>query len=625
VSGVVAVWRRDGRPVDRADVARMLERLAPRGPDGGGAWVDGPVALGHRLLRTTPEAAQDRQPLVAARGDLVLAADVRLDDRAGLAADLGFTGSDLDGVGDAELILRAWERWGLETPGRLLGDFALVVWDARRRMLACVRDPIGVRPLYYHRTDRLVAVASEVKALLALGDVPRGIDEVRLAAYLVPGLGDATATWYADIRRLPGGHRLVIGDRDERLEPYWALDPAREVRLGSDDEYAEAFRAVFTDAVRQRLRSSGPVGLALSGGLDSSSVVAVARSLRQAAGQPVLTTYSAVFPTIPACDERAYIDAVASGGGLVTRVLEADRLDPLGDFDRTPWHDDDTLHAPGYYMHWALYRMARAEGVRVFLEGTGGDLAVSHGTGALTDLARHGRWLALLRQAREVGRAFDRSTATVLRGVGAALLPRTARLARWRLRGRGRPWDPLVRADFARRIGLADRLWRREPTPTGDGARAAHWRALRSSALADTLESLDGGAASVGLEVRDPFLDRRVMELCLAFPADQKIRGGRTRVVLRHAIGPLLPPEVRERPGKAPLHRMLPRALAVFGREALEALMRDAARVLGPYVDLDVLHRRYRRYLARESRADMLTVWRIATLTLWLRRTRAAG
>jgi asparagine synthase (glutamine-hydrolysing) len=622
MSGVAAVWRRDGRPLDRADLDRMLERLVPRGPDGGGAWVDGAVGIGHRLLRGAPPPDREKLPLVAGAGDLVLTADVRLDNRQALIAELGLAGRDAEDIGDTELVLHAWTRWGLDAPAHLLGDFALVVWDGRRRRLVCARDPIGIRPLYYHRTDRLVAVASEAKALLALADVPRDIDEVRLAGHLVPGLGDASATWYAGIRRLPGGHRLIVGERDERLDAYWELDPTREVRLGSDADYAEAFRTVFTDAVRQRLRSAGPVGAALSGGLDSSSVVAVARTLRREAQEPPLTTYSSVFPTIPACDERSYIDAVAAPGGLVTRFLEADRLDPLGDFDRAAWHEDETLHAPGYYMHWALYRMARADGMRVFLEGTGGDLAVSHGAGALQDLARHGRWLALLRQAREVGRAFDRPTATVLRGVGAAVMPRPVRLAWWRLRGRGRPWDLLVRPDFARRIGLEDRLWRREPGPDGDGTRAAHWRALRSPALADILESLDGGAGSLGLEVRDPFLDRRVMELCLALPADQKIRGGRTRVVLRHAIGPLLPPEVRDRPGKAPLDRMLPRALAAFGRTALEALMQDARRVLAPYVDLDVLHHRYRRYLRRETRRDALTLWRVATLTLWLRRAR---
>lgn len=620
MSGLVAVWRRDGRPVDRADLERMLERLTPRGPDGGGAWIDGPVALGHRLLRTTPQAAHDKLPLVAPGGDLVVTADLRLDDRAGLAAELGLARHDPDGIGDAELVLRAWERWGLETPARLLGDFALVVWDARRRVLACARDAAGVRPLYYHRGDRLVAVASEVKALLALPDVPRDLDEVRLAAHFVPGLYEPARTSYAAVRRLLPGHRLVLGEGDEAPRAYWRLDPAREVRYGSDEAYAEAFRALFTDAVRQRLRSHGPVAAALSGGLDSSSVVAVARAVGAAVGTGPLPTYSAVFPTIPGCDERPYIGAVVAQGGLAPRVLEADRLDPLGDLDRTPWQEDETFHAPGYYMHWALYRQARADGVRVFLEGTGGDLAVSHGLGALQDLARRGRWLALARQARDVGRAFDRPAWRVLRGVAAAVAPRPVWRAWARLRGWGRPWDPLLRGEFARRIGVEERLRSRAPEPDGDRVRRVHWRGLTSSALTHILESLDVAAAGVGLETRDPFLDRRVMEFCLALPPDQKIRGGRTRIILRHAVGPLLPAEIRERPGKAPLELMLPAALATYGRHRLAALMEDARRVLAPYVDLDVLDRRYRRYLARTAPADVRAVWRIATLTLWLRR-----
>ena len=394
MSGIAAVWRLDGAPLHQATLDRMIERLAPRAADAVGTWLDGPVGLGHRMLHATPESLQQKLPLAGDTGEVVVTADARLDNRAELMSALGLSHRAADGVSDGELVLRAWERWGEECPARLLGDFAFALWDARRRVLFCARDPAGVKPLYYHLGSRLVAVASETKALLAIPDVPRRLDEISIAACLVPGLDDRVATFYEGILRLPAGHCLTVTAGGGTARAYWQLDPTRELRAGSDAEYAEQFRELFTDAVRCRLRSVSPAAAALSGGLDSSSVVCVARAVQEAAGTGPLATYTARFPTIPRCDEGAYVAAVEAQGGLAPRHLPGDTLDPLGDLEGLPGREDETFHAPGYYMHGALYRAARSDGARVFLEGTGGDLVVSHGTGYLHDLARQGRWLS---------------------------------------------------------------------------------------------------------------------------------------------------------------------------------------------------------------------------------------
>jgi asparagine synthase (glutamine-hydrolysing) len=404
---------------------------------------------------------------------------------------------------------------------------------------------------------------------------------------------------------------------------YWRLDPGRELRRESDAEYAEAFRELFTDAVRCRLRSAAPVAAALSGGLDSSSMVCVARAIREGAGMGPLATYTARFPTIPACDEGAYVAAVEAQGGLAPRHLRGDTLDPLGDLEETPDLEGETFHAPGYYMHGALYRAARGDGLRVFLEGTGGDSVVSHGTGYLHDLARRGRWLALGREARQLSRSFDRPTWRTLRGVAASAAPPLIRRAWRRGRRQGLLGPPPIRADFARRIGLEERLRAAEPTWRGgdaEGARREHWRLLTSARLAGILETLAAAAGAAGVDVRDPFLDRRMMEFCLALPASQKIRHGRTRVVARHALDGLLPPEIRDRPGKAPIDRMLGSALAVYGRARLDRLMGEAVDVLAPYVPAESVRRAHRGYVERGAPPDVGRVWRLATLTLWLRR-----
>jgi asparagine synthase (glutamine-hydrolysing) len=623
VSGLALVWHRTGAPVRRATLERMQDRLAAPAGAAVAAWCEGPVALAHRRRPATPEAAVETLPLVSDTGEIVVTADARLDNRAALVAALGLSGRAAQELGDGALVLRAWARWGEECPDRLLGDFAFAVWDARRRVVFCARDPAGVKPFYYHLAPGVFAAASDTAVLLALPDVPRRLDEVRLAACLVPGLDDRRRTSFEGVLRLPPGHCLALGATGSPTpRAYWRPDPARVAPPGSDAEHAEAFRALFTDAVRCRLRGATSPAAALSGGLDSSSVVCVARALRNGAAEP-LRTYTARFPTIPRCDEAAYVAAVEAQGGLVPRHVPADTLDPLGDFEARPGREDETFHLPAYYMHGALYQAARADGARVFLEGTGGDLVLSHGAGALQDLARRGHWLALARELGQLARAFERSPWPMLRGVASGLAPAAAVRAWRRLQRRGLIRPPPIRPEFARRIDLDGRLRATAPPPRGAGVEASrheHARQLSSPRLAAVLEMVAALASEAGVEVRDPFLDRRVMELCVALPASQKLRHGRTRVVARHALATVLPAAIRDRPGKAVLELMFPAALTVYGAGRLAALMEEAAGVLGPYVPPEYVRRCYRRYCERGTPGLAGQVWRLGMLTLWLRR-----
>jgi asparagine synthase (glutamine-hydrolysing) len=623
MSSIAAAWRLDGAPLQRATLDRMLERAGPSVADAVGVWVDGPVGLSHRALHATPDSLQEKLPIVGEAGDVVVSADARLDNRDELIAALGLRKRSADVAGDAEILLRAWERWGEECPARLLGDFAIALWDARRRVFFCARDPAGMKPLYYHLGPRLFAVASGTGALRALPDIPRRADELSIASYLVPGLEDRVATFYEGICRLPAGQQLTVTARGGMPRAYWQLDPTRALGPESDAAYAEQFRVLFTDAVRCRLRGASAVGAALSGGLDSSSVVCVARSLLTDAGTGPLATYTARFPAIPGCDEGTYVAAVEAPGGLAPHHLRGDTLDPLGDIDRMPEPEDAWFPAPGYYMHRALYRAARVDGRRVFLEGMGGDPVLSHGMGYVHDLARQGRWLTLGREVRQLSRAFRWPTRRILRSVAGSVASPPIRRSWRRLKRAGWLGPAPIRPDFARRIGLEERLRAAEPEPRQDvvdGARREHWQALTSPRLAVAMETLAAGAAAAGVDLRDPFLDRRVMEFCLALPASQKLRQGQTRVVARHALGTLLPPVVRDRPGKAPLDRMLGAALAAYGRERLDRLMNEAADILASYVPTSSVRRAHRRYLERGRSTDVVRVWRFATLALWLRR-----
>jgi asparagine synthase (glutamine-hydrolysing) len=623
MSGIAGIYFLDDRPLDPADLSRMLQSLAHRGPDGSDMWSRGPVGLGHRMLWTTPESLREKLPLRHARADLVITADARIDNRDELIALLGLGDRPSGDLADSELILLAYEKWGDACPARLLGDFAFAIWDGRHQTFFCARDHFGVKPFFYYRSDRVFVFASEIKGLLCLPFVPRRLNEVRVADYLVPVLEDKEITFYQGVLRLPPAHGMTVSGRGIQLRPYWALDPAREIRYRSDGEYAEAFREIFTEAVRCRLRSALPLGSMLSGGLDSSSIVCVARQLLRERGSNPLKTVSLIFDDVPQCDERPFINAVLAGGGLEPHYVHGDRVSPLADLARIFHHEDEAFYAPNLFLHWALYREANKQGVRVLLDGLDGDTTVSHGVGYLAELVRTGRWMRAAEEVGGLSRHFEASRWRVLWGHGLApQAPASLRTA-WRiLRGRNQPlWktNSITNDPFAERVGLGPRMEhmlgeRAKPSRT---SKDDHWRQLTSGLVSFAFGVADRAAAAFTLETRYPFFDKRLAEFCLALPGDQKLSKGWTRMVMRRAMANILPVAVQWRRGKADLGLLLHRGLLTFERDFLEGMALHGTDIVASYVDMPAFREAYRRYNDRGT-DDSLQVWRVVTLASWL-------
>jgi asparagine synthase (glutamine-hydrolysing) len=602
VSAIFAVYHLDGRPADERGLKAIDERLGAKGPDGGGVWQQGPVALGHRLLATTPQPAGSL-PAISADGDLVLASDARIDNRRELRAELGLDGP-AEEIADAALLLAAYRRWGVLTPEHLIGDFAFAIWDARERSLFCARDPMGIRPLYYFKSDRLLVVASRIKAVLAYPGVPRTLNEARVRHHLQWSFDDTTSTFFQDVSRIPAAHSLVAGPQPTHLTCYWSPDPMRELRLGSDGEYADAFREIFVEAVRCRALGALHVGSTLSGGLDSSSIACAAVRVVHEDQRP-LPTFSAIFPSLPEAelrkiDERSYMDAVLKSGPFEPTYVHADRTSPLHEWPKVLQFVDEPCLAPNLYVHWGLYKGAAANGVRVLLDGIDGDTTVSHGVGHLTDLVRAGHWFGFWREARALVRrnpsAFDLRSVVWKCGVRPLVPSQLIRLRR-ALRSQAEPAQP----DLV-------------------NERHSHYEALKSPLIPYTMELADAVSSAFGLEVRYPFFDRRLVEFCLAIPGDQKLRGGWTRSVMRRALEGILPPEVQWRATKAELSPSFERRLFEADRPVLEEVVFSRLGLLDGYVDPEAVRASYKRWSERSGQApqEALTLYGVATLALWL-------
>lgn len=632
----MGLYHLDGRPADPADLKRMVEVSRHRGPDGQGVWCDGPVGLGQVILRTTGAGRRGRLPFVDELAGLVLAGDVRLDNRDELLATFGLDARRGPGCADGELILRAYRAWGQACVERLAGDFAFALWDAARRVLFCGRDRMGVKPLYYYLSDRLFAAASEIKALLCLPEVPRRLDEARVVDYLLPAFHDTARTFYRGVLRLPPAHTMVVGAGGPCPLPrrYWSAEDAPEVRHRSDAAYAEHFRVLFARAVRARLRGEGPVAAALSGGLDSSAIACTARDILADEGRLPLHTFTAIFPGLPEADgrrvdERKYVDAVVATGGFEHHFVEADGVGPLDDATTVVRQIDEANHAPNLYIHRALYAQARRHGARVFLDGVDGDTTVSHGLAYLAELAGRGRFRRMAAETIAITRRTGRrhNPARVAWDYGLRpLVPVAAVGALRKLPGRSRgrvPGRLLLNPGFARRAGAEDRARAAsaDTVEVAGTAREDHRQGLASGLIPHVLEVADKAAAAFAVEPRYPFFDHRLIEFCLGLPGDQKLRAGWTRFILRSAMAGILPEAVRRRTDKANLTPAFTRGLIEHDRAAMEEVILRDGRLLGEYVDLPSLRETLGRFVSTggASAPDALALFRAVNLGFWLR------
>jgi len=516
-----------------------------------------------------------------------------------------------------------------ERAGGYLHRLAERELDGRARPCVGAREPVCVNARLYCSSNGAVACGTGIKALRSLPEVPRRLNEIRVADFLLGRLDDLSSTFYCDIFRLPAGHSMVVDAEGIRPRQYWSPDPSRHVLLGSDEEYTERFRDLFVEAVRCRLRSAFAVSSTLSGGLDSSSIACTAAQILAKQGNGPLHTLSAVFPSLPEpdlsiIDERQYMEAVLALGGFEPHQVRGDCLSPLADITRVLWYTDEPFAAPNLYLHWALYGVAHQQGARVFLDGIDGDTTVSHGLGYLSELAYSFRWGQLLREAGALSTTSHRwytPRRIVWEYAVRPLIPEGIQRVWHRARNRSEPdWSTgaLVNPTFARRIALSDRVHTSSrPART---EREQHWRGLTSPLIPYTLELADKTAGAFNLDPRYPFFDRRLMEFCLGLPPHQKLHDGWTRYVMRRAMETVIPPEVQWRKRKAGLSPNITRRLVEHERGTLERVVLQDSGAIEEYVDMATLRATYDRYVSPPTRtaADAVILHAAVVLSLWL-------
>ena len=617
MSGIVGIIYPENRPIESKLLEQMAAKVAHRGPDGIHIWHQGAVGLGHLMLRTTPESLEEQLPLVNSTGNLVLTADARIDNRDELIDSLRLEGN----VTDNQIILAAYEKWETSCCQYLIGDFAFALWDEHQQRLFCGRDPLGVRPFFYYHSPEVFIFASEIKALFCHPDVPKQLYEPWVATHLTfVDCHEPGTTFYQDIRRLLPAHQLVFTNNRIYLESYWQLDPTNTIKLQSDAEYAEAFQEIFTEAVRCRLRTLSPVGSMLSGGLDSASVTCVAGKLLGENQQQPLYTYSAFFAHNQDSDERPYIDAVLAQGNFIPYRIDGNQISSNEDIETILWHLYEPFWYPFLLVNWQLYKQARSQGVRVLLDGIDGDTTVAAcGTSYLKELLFTRRWLQLLAEIQGMNQRFGGSRFVNLKQYVLSPLLKKPTLKVWDKLQRNTPWKSgLINPDFATRMDVFRHFHQQggyawEPRTS---ARETHYRLFATYPI--ILELLNKSGAAFGIEYRHPFTDKRLVEFCLAVPAEQKFHQGVTRAVMRRGLADFLPENVQQRRGKGTVTHQYVRTLLTAPTTNWGQVILNDVKSLEAYVRMSKLREMYHSYLDLGQEKFSVGVCHSASLALWL-------
>jgi asparagine synthase (glutamine-hydrolysing) len=592
--------------VDQQLLGRMLDSMVHRGPDGFGVEVNEHISMGMRRLAIV-DIEGGNQPLYTDDHRLALICNGEIYNAPELRVELENKGHHFGtDHSDTEVILRGYREWGQEVVTHLTGMFAFALWDATRGELFLARDRLGIKPLYYAQQGGRVIFASEIKAILQDPAVPRREDLAVLQRFLLFRVHDATEdTFFEGIKRLRPAHTMTVGvDGIRSIRRYWHPEVNLEFSgRRSDDDYAAEFAALFDRVVARHLISDAPVGVPLSGGLDSSGVVCTMAHLMERGAdlhtEGNLHTFSALYPG-QSIDESEYIHEVEKRTHSVPHYAHPDLDEFWDEMQDWIWFQEEPTIASAPYAYYCVYRIAR-EHVKVMLSGNGGDelLAgyIPYFRAYLTSARDQHQWLAA---ARELYKGLDLYRGYFSEAVRSRL-PRQGGLLSMR---------PL----------LADR------NGSLENVTFAADRNLNARLAQDVLEYStpnllryeDKNSMAFSIEARVPFLDHELVEFIFKLPIDQKIDGGWNRAVYRRAMRGRIPEKNRLRRSKIGFTN--PEVTWIRGRAAqMRAIFASpACRGRGIY-DNQRLLQDFDAWLAGAP-GDPLIFWRTMVTELWMQR-----
>jgi asparagine synthase (glutamine-hydrolysing) len=604
-----------------ARVDAMLHVQRHRGPDDSGTWVRDSVGLGQVRLSILDLSEAGHQPMVI-DDRFVIVFNGEVFNFVELRRELEGRGYDFRSGTDTEVVLCAYQEWGTECCSHFNGMWGLAIYDTHERTLFCSRDRLGVKPFHYAFVHGEFLFASEIKGILAARPDLAEPEHAYIARFLRTSLvNDDERTFFRHICSLPPAHWMMCrmeGGRVSVSAPvaFWAYDPERARATYDFADAAGTLRDLLDDSVRLRLRADVPVGTCLSGGLDSSSIVAFAS---RRLNHPV-RTFSSVYRE-PGYDELRYIDTVNDAFGTLPFKVEAKPDDLLELMPRIAWHQDEPTAGPGVYSQWHVMEMVQGR-VKVLLDGQGADELLAgyeyFFADAVRSLAREalrhpsadnlGRWV------RSIGFAHGRLGGALPRQLLMGYLSEPTKQVLRRFRPRGARSE--VRQEYLGLMGDED------PWTVAGPFRDRLSNALHDATFKKSLPALlryeDRDSMAFSIEARTPFLDYRIVEFALTLPVQDRIDGDWTKAALRRAMAGILPDEITWRKDKLGY----PTPLAVWLRGPFKAQVDEF--INSPefrsrdVFDVQVVDAMWSQHLSGQ-RDHSWNIWRWLSLEYWFR------
>jgi asparagine synthase (glutamine-hydrolysing) len=617
IAGIVSLNLQE--PVEEARVKRMRDILRHRGPDGEGLWAEGPVGLGHRRLAIV-DVAGGHQPMANEDETVWITYNGEIYNHAALRPGLEARGHRYRTRSDTETILHLYEEEGDRCVERLQGMFAFALWDRPRHRLLLARDRLGIKPLYYALTDRELFFASEIKALLAAGGIRPTFNEAILPEFLATRYVAGEDTFFKGIKALGPGRTLSWSPDDGLAERrYWRIPSATDEGTGTLRERAEEVRTRLEGAVQSHLMSDVPLGLFLSGGIDSTGIAALMAPMVK---EPI-RTFAVGFQE-PEASELGYARLAARVVGADHHEVVVTPEDFLRELPRLIWHEDKPIAFPSSVALYFVSRLAR-DHVKVVLTGEGAD-----------ELFLGYNWYRVTAWNQRLGRAYRALTpAAFRRQVGRLItrLPLGARRYAQRsflalppgirslFHENFAAFPDTLRGQFLRNPALCNadpyvkHLARYEESPGGMLARMS--RADLQTYLVELLTKQDRMSMAASIESRVPFLDHELVEHVVSLPERFKVRGWTTKAVLRRALEGRVPREILQRKKMG-----FPVPFAGWLRDPLRSLL-DELVVSPRALDRGLFEPDLLRRLTREHQAGIANhgdrLWLLANLEIWQR------
>ena len=582
------------------------------------------------MLHSTPESLHEVLPWRDPSSGLRITADARIDNRGELLVALGLNQRSAKEMPDSQLILAAFRKWGETCVEHLLGDFSFVIWDAANQQLFFARDHMGLKPFYYYLSTDLFVFASAAVAVVAASGVARRINEGRIADFLVAELEgiNKTCTFYEKVYRMPPAHSGVLKRQKLSLREYWKPDPGMDMQLGSGDEYADALEEVLTAAILARLRSHKPGSTMLSGGVDSSAVTGIARKLFRQSDSGPLRTYSGISDDESGCRESSYIRMVIEHGGLDPFLIRpsdvkhhAAQLEQIAEIIEDPFD-------AGWTLLTLIYLSAHDEGNSAVLDGIDGDGVAGLTSAYPSYLMREGRLKEAFREIKGQRRHYYRNSVNWWEAHVQAMRPLVTPNLLRHLKKKYWVgyWNNLVfkEAMLAKQFSTRTKLAERRREYLGQSTlgfypslRHAHAERIVVPYLTAAIERYGRLAAYGGVEARQPFLDRRVIELCLSLPWQQKAQNGWSKYCLRKVLDRVAPHQVAWRPGWEQISWKFSFAWNQINKESNMAILSVNRLKLDDMLDMKKFDAMSIRYMKGEFGASK-PIMNVVNLLKWL-------